>query len=337
MKQRMLLIGINFYNYEEQIKYEFEQLGYDVDLVYDAPDNFTFLARVCSEEALRKKVLSYQMSLFDSTIKKDYSLVLVVVGRALSAEFLKKLKEFNPDARYVLYLWDDVKRVSNFEAVKEYYDEIYSFDPVDCHQNGFGFLPLFYTREYGIAACEKKYDIYSAVSNHSDRIRIVNEICTQLPDKELLFYINMGKVGYMKHKLNFLKKGRDKRINYVKSPIPKVDNNKYLCESKAILDAPFKGQIGLTIRTLETMASGVKLITTNQSIQYYDFYRPENIYILDRENPKLDESFLDVDYKPLPSDIYEKYSLREWVKSIATKDMKQYLKEEYSLADVKPC
>lgn len=75
-------------------------------------------------------------------------------------------------------------------------------------------------------------------------------------------------------------------------------------------------QTGLTMRTIESIGAQKKLITTNRDIVNYDFYRPENILIVDRERPAVDAEFLAEPYIGLDETIYHRYSLREWPREI---------------------
>ena len=88
-----------------------------------------------------------------------------------------------------------------------------------------------------------------------------------------------------------------------------------LFKSKCILDAPQAGQTGLTIRTIECLGAKRKLITTNSDIRNYDFYNESNILVFN-ESVDLDSVFFTSEYKDIPKDIYEKYSLRNWLKTM---------------------
>ena len=86
-------------------------------------------------------------------------------------------------------------------------------------------------------------------------------------------------------------------------------------KSRCILDAPQAGQTGLTIRTIECLGAKRKLITTNTDIRYYDFYNESNILIFD-DNVDVNSAFFTNDYQDIPEEIYEKYSLRSWLKTM---------------------
>ena len=75
-------------------------------------------------------------------------------------------------------------------------------------------------------------------------------------------------------------------------------------------------QTGLTMRCIESLPAHCKIITTNEHIKEYDFYCPENVMIIDRDNPVFDVDFIKSPYKPIPKEIVEKYSLENWIKTI---------------------
>ena len=82
-----------------------------------------------------------------------------------------------------------------------------------------------------------------------------------------------------------------------------------------VLDSAQDGQLGLTIRVLEALGAKKKLITTNKDVVNYDFYKPENIYVY-KGKIDLDNVFFKSEYKDVERAVYEKYSLRSWLKEI---------------------
>ena len=85
--------------------------------------------------------------------------------------------------------------------------------------------------------------------------------------------------------------------------------------SKCVLDSPQDNQDGATIRVIESLAAKVKLITTNKDLVNYDFYNPKNIYIYDGEFD-FENEFFKEPYQDVDKQIYEKYSLRGFLKQI---------------------
>ena len=143
-----------------------------------------------------------------------------------------------------------------------------------------------------------------------------------------------------------------------------------------ILDSPQNGQSGLTMRCIEAVCAGKKLITTNPGIKAYDFYRPENILVWEemgeaeegerRGNRTEDKEakactgkaseegeprsrtgsraamverarvFARTPMVPLPEEIYEKYSLSHWLQTVLKDPGKEPLAETQTAAACAP-
>lgn len=331
-KKKIMIIGMDFYDYERKIIEGIKRRGYEVDYMCDSSPRYGVVKRIFGN-----KVSTYWNALYQKKRLKNchlnYELIIVIVGRHLTVDFIRTLKKRNPNCKLILYLWDDVERVENFNFVYSYYDKIYSFDPIDCNNKGFEHLPLFYTEKGRCYKFSKKYDIYSAMFSHSDRLRIVETVVEQAKNngRQCLFFVCLGYFGYMILKLRETIKNKTRKykkeniIIYAGRPIDKMRNYKYMNQSKAVLDIQFSSQIGLTMRSIECIGMGVKLITTNTSIRKYDFYNENNILIIDRENPIIDWDFLDKQYEEIEEKIYEKYSLKNWIDVILTDKKEVYM------------
>lgn len=322
---RILLIGINFGDYEIRIREEMQRQGHNVDYIFDTSKHYSVYRRILGEKITGIITERYHKRML-CDIRDNYDEVIVIVGRQLSPSFLESLKRRNKNAVFTLYLWDDVARVENFEDTKKYYDYIFSFDSVDCMKYGFRHLPLFYTQttqDYSIET--KRFDIYSAMSNHSDRIRLAKEVLdiAKKSNRICKVVISLGRFGYIKKVLKGQKMKGD--IEYVATPISKTENYKNMLASTAILDVQYSSQIGLTMRTIECLGFGLKLITTNPYVKQYDFYKENNILVIDRNNVLIDDSFFDSNYETIPEEVYKKYSLSSWVDTILGKKDIHYL------------
>lgn len=321
----ILLVGMHFGNYELKMKEEFEKQGNRVVLIHSLSKWDTFFRRILSSKLIAKNRHNYQLKQLSKIELINLDVVIVIVGRELCVEFYQELQK-KSKARIILYLWDDVKRVKNFNDIREYVSEVLSFDPIDAYKFGFRFLPLFYTNEFYPVECEKLLDIYSAMSNHSDRLHIVKMLYKKYSKiMQMSFFINTGRLAYIKCWIQNVKARESDGIRIISKPISKEKNKQYMDQSKSLLDIPFEGQIGLTIRTLEALGNQTKLITTNKSIRYYDFYDENNICILDKINPRLDEKFIKGSYEKNDSEMRMKYSLESWCKAILGIESYNYL------------
>ena len=96
-------------------------------------------------------------------------------------------------------------------------------------------------------------------------------------------------------------------------PMPKSEVLSTFFRSLAVLDIEHPKQRGLTIRTLEALGAGRKLITTNGLVRNYDFFTEANILIIDRSRLSIDNSFFDSPYERIDPAVYDRYRLRTWI------------------------
>jgi hypothetical protein len=89
--------------------------------------------------------------------------------------------------------------------------------------------------------------------------------------------------------------------------------NEYIKNSKTVLDVHKKNQNGLSFRVFESLGTQKKLITTNTDIKNYDFYNPNNIFIIENDDFLIPKSFFETAYEPIPETILKKYLIENWV------------------------
>lgn len=87
-----------------------------------------------------------------------------------------------------------------------------------------------------------------------------------------------------------------------------------------LIDFVQKNQSGLTLRVLESLFYQKKLITNNISIKEYDFYRKENIFLIDKDFSQGDfESFIKEPYFKIDRDILMKYNVESLISNVLMK------------------
>lgn len=316
---KVLFVTIHFGEYIAQIKNSIMQdFNADVDLVYT--DNSLVNPVYTLDKMLFKKIRKlsddkYQRVIFEKYRKTSYDVIFVLVGRNMNIQYFTDFLDSQPDSYKVLYLWDDVKRVENFDRIKNLFDKIYSFDSKDCEQYGLVHLPLFYCDCYSYCSEEKKIDMSSVGGLHSYRYQMLKQMkqfcrdnqysCKLYLKTTLLHYCKMAIQNRFRHMgiLGFGGLSLKKNAQIIKS-------------SKVVIDMPFESQNGLTIRTLEALAARAKLATTNRNIINYNFYDPRNILVIDRNTSSLPREFLESDYRRLSDDVLNQYSIHQWIKKL---------------------
>lgn len=318
--QSVMFIPLGFYNYDAKIEKEIRNLGYEVTRFIPI-GNYNTVEKLINAAGkgryLKHKTRTRQKKYLLGNDKR-YDYVFVIVGRHLDYDLLKEYRRRQPQAKFILYLWDDIERVEGYEKNKECYDEIYSFDLRDAEQYGIKHLPLFYTDVHDYHGEDKKYVLNLSGIIHSERLKIWDDIvtgCNLDADRCFLFLLGTE----MKHFFQAVLPSRDRwmKKKYIHVRGMKMEKMAEIMKrSKVTLDVQFGSQAGLTMRTMESLGTHTKLITTNPYVKEYDFYEYGNIYLIDREHPVVPQEFFLSDYREIPKRIVEKYSLSNWVSTM---------------------
>jgi hypothetical protein len=140
----------------------------------------------------------------------------------------------------------------------------------------------------------------------------------QLPTLEYDFYF-LGAIKDRKEKIENLRSKLLESffINFLTmNNLPFISyeqNISNILKSKCIVDIVQKDQQGLTLRPLEAMFFQKKLLTDYKEIIYYDFYNPQNIFIIGVDNWDTINSFLLSPYEPIDEEIIESYEVNKWI------------------------
>lgn len=210
---------------------------------------------------------------------------------------------------YKAYLYDCTARFPIDHLLDDVFDSVASFDENDVkkynllHLSNYIYLPKKET------ACPTtlKHNVFMVISK-DERLPVLNTIANKL-DTINIDYKFIVKTSKRPDNLNL-------KIETSKTEIRINELIKYLDESEIFLDIVRKGHNGLSFRIFESLAYQKKLITTNQSIKNYDFYDPNNILIIDEDNVSIDSEFFNKPYIPLSEEVYNKYTIDNWIDSV---------------------
>jgi hypothetical protein len=323
--KRVLMLSVSFFNYENLIKNELISMGAKVDLFDERPSNSFF-----SKAIIRLKRSLYKINIdrhYHNILKKlknkRYDYFLLIKGEVVPVFFLDFMRAHNPSIVFIYYTYDSFKNNPNGLNVLSYFDRKFTFDRMDALKYKLSFRPLFYVSAYSNISQLKnnnyKYDLSFIGTAHSDRYSIsqkINDWCKKTNLIMFNFYYSPSQTLFKFKKLtnkNF-KNFSIKKISFkslTHSEIVGIYKN-----SKAILDINHPDQNGLTMRTFETLGAGRKLITTNYDIKYYPFYNENNILVIDRQNPKIEEGFFKKEFIEIESSMLFYMSLKGWIKEL---------------------
>lgn len=320
-KKKLLFIGNGFYDYDNSIKKQFEDFGFSVD--YFCETTYTLTYRYYYRKKQTKKVtelIEKKVRKIAEKCRSDYNYVFVIKGAYLTPNSIVMIKKKNPGAILILYLYDSLARIPNFQKIHTFFDQIYSFDRIDCQSNKLlHFHPLFYRKEYSnlLKSKSENIDLYFFGWFHSDRFAMAKFMIDFCKENHLV-----SKVKLYTGLFSFIGKWltdnqtREYWNIFIFKPMSKRMHFRNLANSRCVLDIAHPLQSGLTIRTIEMVGAQKKIITTNADIVNYDFYNPKNILIIDRNSPNLMIDFFKTSYVPIERNIVNKYSIKHWVETI---------------------
>jgi hypothetical protein len=297
--KHIAVVSVKSFNFEGLIVSGLQDLGAKVQWFDERPSNSTFSKVVLrvQPKLLSRAVKKHYQSILDSTESRQPDIWLFIKGELIPQWFLKVLKQRNRNVKLILYSADSAANNRALPAKKDWFDKTATFDHLDAknyhltHQTLF-FDPFFSTHSKPWQS--RKYDICFLGTLHSDRQNVVAKIEEQTKGKLFnIFYYSHGwlvSLYLQRFGLRF-NKSQLKYISRKAKSREEIRQN--FLDSKVLIDVHHPGQNGLTLRTIEGLAAGCKLITTNSDIKQYPFYNKRNILIIDRKNPKIPEWFLD--------------------------------------------
>lgn len=221
---------------------------------------------------------------------------IIVFDSAYTTDVGKYIKHHAPKCKLILYFYNPIlAKYQKSYLSDKYIDEIWSFDRFNAEEYGLKFNSTFYSFKV-LKTIHKKKKEHDVVYIGRDKSR--DAVLIEIEEA-----LKRSKCSYWFH---VVKKESD-YLNY----------NEYLSfvlSSKCILDITQRGQSGLTMRSMESLFFEKKLITNNMDIANYDFYNPNNVFIIGIDDYTNLHSFLCTPYNQVRKDIISKYDVMEWAK-----------------------
>lgn len=236
--------------------------------------------------------------------------ILVIKGDFIAPQSILEFKKYTK--KTIGFFNDNTYRCPKIIKVIPNFDEVYSFEKEDCKKYNLKFATnwIYNSMISSDNIKNTKYKIFN-ISSMDKRLSLISKIASDLLSKK----INYKFIVYDKKNI-----GNDKNLEYISRHISLSDVNTYINNSQVLLDINRKGQSGLTFRVFESMGLKKKLITTNSDIRNYDFYNPNNILIIDENNPNIPIDFFNNEYEEIPKEILNKYTLNGWVEKVLFKE-----------------
>lgn len=185
-------------------------------------------------------------------------------------------------------------------AFKESFDEVYSFDKIQCDKYKFKHMRQIFPLSQVHKSSSLTNNSCYFVGLDKNRLSIIDSISQALSYHGIKssFFVIRDETSH-KHSDFY-----SNRVISYQENINKVQENKY------ILEVNKTGQVGLTLRALESIFYSRKLISNNIDLMNCDFYDKSRIFIFENPNDLYTsdfEEFMRLPYKHVENVILEKY------------------------------
>jgi hypothetical protein len=324
LRSKRILLVAPIGKYSEAIAQALRARGAVVDCYEERPA-LNVLAKTLIRYSPRL-IRSYTQAYFDGIINatrwNNYDFVLLIRAEAVTRKFIGELRACHKSAAIFLYQWDSMTLTRGPIDKLDLFDRTFSFDKRDCAKYSMTFLPLFYIDDYRDmekVPTDPKYDFLFVGTIHSDRFRMIRKIEQYAHSHSMSSYFYMyipTPVLFYKMKYFDRKLPGAKRSEFRFSHLSRRETVQAVANAKILIDSEHPAQHGLTMRTIEALGARRKLITTNADIVNYDFYHPNNILVVSREEVQIPDSFIESKYVEVESNTYRMYCIHEWVSTI---------------------
>lgn len=255
----------------------------------------TFSDRNLKQEFIEEKIKEKM----ESPSRRDA--ILVVRPDKFSRNHLEYLK--SQTDHFKTYLFDAVSSIPQQLENIELFDEVYSYEKEDVEKYKFNFVTNFIPFDTKI---EKKGRGLFNISSYDERFPAILKVAASLKNHGYPYKIVVRKEKSITSDL----------VEFSSEYWPLEKAGKHIEASEILLDIQKKDQHGLSFRVFEALGLGKKLITTNSTVKEYDFYRSENILIIDKKNPVIPSEFLEQASVEISEEIKAGYRREAWLKTV---------------------
>ena len=316
-----LLMIPNYSDFPNLFVENLKKEGFSPYLITDNPSKFRYQNN--------EKIVNF----FQKTFRKNRNYKKKLVEAHKLREYYRKISELEmldyalvirPDLfpipvietlkkktkKLIAYQWDGIEK---FPEVKKYFhlfDSFFCFDSEDEANNikpitnfYFDFLPPVY-KSFNL----QKPKLYFVGLYWENREGKIDRFIAEMGNKnvELSIFVQY----YHKSEI------KNPKITYINNRITFLESLKNVEEADVLLDFVDPVHNGLSIRFFEALYYKKKVITDNIMVKNYDFYHPNNIFVLENNNYNAINAFFQTSYHEISDDIVKKYGFSNWIKQI---------------------
>ncbi len=229
---------------------------------------------------------------------------IIVFDTYTDSGHLKWLCRQYPDKRIILWFWNTMENPKAVDMVPRRV-EIWSYSKRDCSRYGFRYNTTFYFDDLAKNTAEPAKNPVPRVlfvGREKGREAILRQMKEELEKAGAQTEFHIMRNNERKDTAA----GREHLMSYdeVTGRIRAAD---------VIFDYTLDPEAGPSLRTMEALFWGKKLITNNRMVRDCRFYCEDNIYLLGEEKRSLNE-FFETPLQPADREVRDYYLLSSWLK-----------------------
>lgn len=281
MKKKILLIGLRYHSYTDEIVKALQAQGHEVHY-HDIQPGLPWLKvlRKFAPGRYPAALDRYHAGVLAAEQGWRADLVLFIQVHQMSQANMAALHRAQPTAEFVLYNWDAVSN-HDYRPYVHHFDRVYTFDPEDARTLGLHYLPLFCIPDFqklprrdasgravytvGNIVNPKRYEAVQAFERH----------CRQ---HAITFRKHLAGST---HAMTLLMRHGHWPGDVSLRPIAHAAFMDLVETSSAVFDFANHRQVGYTMRTIENLCAGKKIITNNAAIRGEYFYSEDRIHVFE--------------------------------------------------------
>ncbi|GGK78817.1 hypothetical protein ACD591_08840 [Rufibacter glacialis] len=302
--KKVLFISCKFYHYGEAVREKIESCGAEVTFYYERN---TTLQHVLVANFFPHRLDEWQdahyRKILKETAQQTFDYLIVIRGYKMQGWFVEELKERNPQVQTILYQWDSYKAWdADYRYLLPYFDRTLTFDYQDAAQLRIPYAPTFHTDEYAKAkGGPPMYDFIFCSNLTEEKYEFLKRFLEFTSQRgyrvHTHIYVNWFK--YLKDRF------RGKGVEFRHVSFRRLNRWEYFslfCRSKSVVDFSSTAQTGITMRVIDALGSGKRVLTNNTYVTQEPGFDPRQVVIYNASDLSLpeyvaqEESFSKKDY-----------------------------------------
>jgi len=300
----------------DQLGFEVIDISYDDDVfkyqnLWDRLVNLyrkTVLKDKGYKNRLKFKALGENVMRRLQTMKHPTDYCLLIRPDIYPEEIIDQIK--SKTNKLIAYQWDGIDRYPAVKRLVSKFDRFFVFDRKDANREDDRFIPTtnFYFGHFNRREVIPKKSSFFFVGTFM-KVR-----WSQTKDAVDLIVQNNGTPNFYLYtgERDLPSEYQLAGITYISFPLAYEENIHLALQNEILVDFLVDAHSGLSFRVFEAIGYSRKLITNNNEVKSYDFYHPNNIYVLDNDERTLGE-FLNAPYAEIHPEIVDRYNFDNWI------------------------